>query len=119
MSTLDSLKERFKLADRFLRRPVSDQIVEEISKALHLEWKRLPRCLDLNQSVAEDIEHASGGLTESEKRRRVLVIWKVSKGDGATYECLIIALLKSECMEDAKSLCKLLMHNLNSGKQCS
>ena len=57
-------------------------------------------------------------MDEGEKRREFFLGWKEKKGSGATYGCLIRALLKIKSRQDAESICKLLQASTSAQRSC-
>ena len=108
----NSLQEHFHLTDDYLKKPVGEKHLEELASFLNLEWKRLLACLGLEQGITDDIDR---DLKESEKRHHSLLKWKDIMGANATYDQLIFALIKMKCVQDAESVCRLIVQNLYSG----
>ncbi len=116
-ATYSSLKERFKLTDQDLSKPVSDILLDKISSSLALKWKRLPAYLDLENTIVENIKYDPNLVEESEKRHQFLLDWKATKRAAATYESLILSLLQMKCRQDAETVFELLQENPDSGTQ--
>ena len=103
----------FKLRKEDCERPVEDNILDEISlKCCGNHWKFLAPLLELEDIVVKDIDCKS--VNEKEKRRDFFREWKQRKGFKATYERLILALLKCERRQDAEKVCELLHESLQA-----
>ena len=96
-----------------LDKPVTDSILNEIA-ATHCDaWRSLPPYLDLPISVLSDIEQNHD--SDEKKKMEFFKLWKERKGSEATYRKLIGALfaLKTKCVEDAESICRLLFRTFS------
>ena len=113
-SGVSSLLAHYQLTADVCSKQVSDVHLEEISRSCCKHWKRLPPHLDLETIVVDDIDHKQVG--EDEKRRLFFFGWKERRGSGASYVCLIRALLKIGSRQDAESVCRLLQPS--SGCSC-
>lgn len=102
----DELLKKCKLTKTAIRKGVSGEHLEVISRSHCKEWKRLPSHLGLEAIVASDIDKSLA--EEGDKRHNFLLKWKQIKGCAATYEQLIKALLKVKSGEDAERVCSLL-----------
>ena len=112
---LSTLLLLYKLSAGVCREQVSDVHLEQISRSHCKDWRKLPPHLELEAIIVSDIGRMQVG--EGEKRQEFFSSWKIRKGSGATYECLIRALLKIECRQDAESICKLLQAPISCGGQ--
>ena len=110
-----SMMEDFKLSEAGFKRQVSDCHIEEISDSFCEKWRSLPPYLEMETIVAKDIDRDHTGSDECEKRCSFLKKWKKLKGQKATYKCLISALLRMKCREEAEGVCRLLKkHDISS-----
>lgn len=100
------LIKRYQLRRADLTNQISDTHLVEISLSHCQKWKFLPSFLDIESIVAQDID--TERISEEDKRRAFFLKWKDLKGSDATYERLIIALLRIKCKDDAESVCKLM-----------
>ena len=109
--TYSCLKVRFRLKDEDLRASVSDAHLDKISKSVDLPWKTsLPVQLTLNHAVVTDIQCNTSLTEEGERRLQFLFKWKKVKGEAATYQRLILSLLRLGRRQDAESVCAILQN---------
>ena len=106
---LASLVKQYNLGED-VKSQVTDKHVEIISRSYCSKWKRLPSHLNMDSVIADDIDHQA--VDEDEKRLKFLSTWKTTKGSGATYEKLISALLKIDCVNHAEGVCKILQQDV-------
>ena len=111
------LLKKFQLSRSSCKKPVSKEHLETISRSGCKEWKSLPAHLELEDIVAEDIDKSK--TTEREKRHEFLLKWKDMKGSDATYEQLVKALLKIECVQDAETVCQMLKESIDKEQLAS
>lgn len=102
-SSFQQILEHYRLTEEECEKEVSDK---HITCFFCEEWKKLPPYLDLEATVAGDLERDF--KTEEERREALLKKWKKRKGFEATYKKLITALLEINCREEAEQVCKLL-----------
>ena len=112
---LSSLLLQYKLPADVCSAQVSDVHLEEISRSHCKNWRRLPSHLELEDIVVSDIDHKQ--VDEAEKRREFFFEWKKRNGSGASYRCLIRALLDVSYRQDAESICKILQESISSGEK--
>ena len=107
--------EHFELSETDINQQISDCDVEEISNSFCEKWRSLPPYLEMETIVAKDIDRDHSGCDECEKRCSLLKKWKKLKGQKATYKCLISALLRMKCRDEAEGVCRLLKkHNISA-----
>ena len=107
-----SILSHFNLRVEDCRKPVASTLLDEISLKFYGDWKFLSSQLGLEDNVAEDIDRKP--IDEKGKRREFFREWKQRKGFEATYERLILALLKCEQRQDAENVCELLSLHTSS-----
>ena len=98
------LHQRFQLTPNVLNKPVSDEHILEIQRTI--PWRdvgeyllgRGPEFTDINRDC----------YNEADKRRLMLNKWKEAKGDDATYDKLIEALVKAGKTNEASRVCCLI-----------
>lgn len=110
--TFDSLMVDFNLAEEDYNSQVSEHHIVNISRTCCRTWRSLPSLLELRSIVMDDIDRGPG--SEEDKRRSFLLKWREMKGSEATYRKLIKALLETDCVQDAESVCKLLKQSTSS-----
>ena len=110
--TLPDLLKRYRLTESSIKKQVTDAHLERISRSYCKEWKRLPSYLHLENIIAEDIDRSP--KEEKDKRHDFLLKWKKLEGSDGTYQRLIEALLKINCVQDAEGVCLLLTTNFQS-----
>ena len=113
-----SMMEDFKLSEAGFKRQVSDCHIEEISDSFCEKWRSLPPYLEMEAIVAKDIDRDHSGCDECEKRCSFLKKWKKLKGQKATYKCLISALLRMKCRDEAEGVCRLVKKHDISALSC-
>ena len=106
-----SILSHYKLREEDCRKPVPYNILDEISLKCCGEWKFLTSQLGLEDSVVRDIDRKP---IEKDKRHEFFREWKQRKGSEATYERLILALLKCQQRQDAENVCELLRGSLET-----
>ena len=111
-SELSSILSYFKLREEDCRKIVTSYHLDVISLRYSEYWKFLISQLGLEDNVVGDIDCKP--IDEKEKRREFFREWKQRKGSEATYERLLLALLKCEQRQDAENVCKLLYESLQA-----
>ena len=109
-SELSSILSHFKLREEDCRKIVASSHLDKISLRYSGGWKFLTLLLEVDDNVVVDIDRKP--IEEKEKRREFFREWKERKGSEATYERLILALLKCKQRHDAEKVCELLCESL-------
>ena len=97
------------LAADKLSKPCDSKIIPSLSDCFS-QWRVVFASL-LSEIDLGDINRENH--TEEEKRIAALHKWKARKGDGATYEVVVNALLNIGEKGQAESLCKILSDSLS------
>ena len=95
----------YQLTPDVLNRPVSDEHIIEIQKTI--SWRDVGEYLLGRGPEFTDIDR--DGHNEADKRRLMLNKWQEAKGDDATYDKLIEALVKAGKIEEASGVCFLII----------
>ena len=121
--TLEELVKKVRISLDLLDQKCSDEHLKSIS--LFLDWRRVAPHLGLTERDTEDVEFEK--KTESERRLRVLQMWKNKYGYKATLRSITVVLLTVGNADDAERVCCLLQTPagicklsvlLNSYKSC-
>ena len=111
LPTLEGILREVGISEVVLERKCSDEHLKSIS--LFLDWRSVAPHLGLSERDIEDIK--SENTTESERRLKVLQVWKRKYGYAATLKKLVVALLKVENTLDAEQVCRLLKTHTDTG----
>ena len=84
---------------------VGEQHLEIIARTCSFEWEAIRPYLGLDLAQEQDISRSNN--TYGEKRRVLLVMWKRSRGNAATYSALIAAANKIENKRFADEIKKI------------
>ena len=103
------LISQYSLTEGQCDQQVSDTHLEKLSHTSCKQWKSLPPHLELEATVAEEIDKSQ--KRERAKRHKFLFTWKDTGGSNATYRQLITALLKIKCRRNAEKLCEMLKNS--------
>ena len=108
--TVSSLMERYMLTEATCNREITEEFIASISQSFCDDWRKLPGILRVRMNVVDEMENKYRN-DEWMCKIGFFRYWKRSIGPDATYEVLIGALLKIDCMGDAHSVCKLLQES--------
>ena len=107
---MEAYLQKYNLKKKDIKSRVSDSHIGDISRSYCHKWKELYPHLHLKLIDVHNAVH--DGYDEEEKKTSFFNTWRARRGDDATYEELIGALIKIEEEDDAKNICQLLAKSL-------
>ena len=97
--------KKYSLTENHLKRECSDKDLLDIDK--HISWDIVGHHLPgIKQKHIDDINLDMSD--QSQKRQRLVDLWKERNGSDATFGSMITAMLKAEKRNEAEKVCRLL-----------